>query len=364
MTTDQAIQKLYLKTSDPGSLGGVEPLYQRCKEKGLNVSRKTVVDFLKKNDTYTLHKPIRRKFSRNATIVGDIDKQWQADLADVSSLSRHNTGTTFILTVIDCFSKFAWAIPLKKKDAPSVLKGFKILFEQSRPRKPLRLQTDKGKEFLNKPLQEYLKERGIQHFVTHNETKAAMVERFNRTLKGKMFRYFHAYDTSRYIEELPNFLKSYNNSHHRTIGMAPSQVTKDKVPQIWNRVYGAKYSKQYRTQHEKNDTVRISAAKTIFDKGYRPNWSDEVFKISGTKPTPRKVYKIQDLKGSDIKGTFYPEELQGVSFDLPEKHIIEKILHNRKRKGETELLIKWKGYPSTYNSWIPEKDLNKYGEKG
>ena len=362
MATDQAIQELYLNTSDPGSLGGVEPLYKSSRDKGLDVSRKRIIEFLKKNDTYTLHKPIRRKFSRNLTIVGDIDKQWQADLADVSSLSRQNGGHNFILTVIDCFSKYAWAIPLKKKDAPSVLKGFKILFEQSRPRRPVRIQTDKGKEFLNKPLQEYLKERGIHHFVTQNETKAAIVERFNRTLKAKMFRYFHAYNTSRYLEELPNFLKAYNNSKHRTIGMAPSKVTKEKVPEIWKRVYR---HKKYKThKFENKDTVRISAAKTIFDKGYRPNWSEEVFKISNSKPTPKKVYKIEDLKGSEIKGTFYPEEIQPVTFDLPEKHIVEKIVHNRKRKGVTELLIKWKGYPSTYNSWIPEKDLNKYGEKG
>ncbi len=75
MATDQAIQELYLKTSDPGSLGGVEPLYKRCRDKGLNVTRKRVLEFLKKNDTYTLHKPIRRKFSRNETIDGNTVKQ-------------------------------------------------------------------------------------------------------------------------------------------------------------------------------------------------------------------------------------------------------------------------------------------------
>ena len=361
---NQAIQKLYLATSEPGSLGGVDPLFKQCKEKGLNVSRKRVIDFLKQNETYTLHKPIGRKFSRNTTIVGDIDKQWQADLADVSSLSRNNNGTTFLLTVIDCFSKYGWVVPLKKKDAPSVLKGFKILFEQSRPRRPLRIQTDNGKEFLNKQVQEYLKERGIHHFVTNNETKAAMVERFNRTLKGKMFRYFHAFNTDRYLEELHNFLKSYNNYWHRTIGMPPSKVTKDKVPEIWKRVYGNKLTHYPRTKFDKKDTVRISAAKTIFDKGYRPNWSEEVFKISGSKPTHKKVYKLEDMKGEQIKGTFYPEEVQSVSYDFPKEHIIEKVIQNRKRKGKTELIIKWKGYPSSYNSWIPEKDLEKYGEKG
>ena len=123
-------------------------------------------------------------------MVGSIDKQWQADLADMQCLSKNNDGYKYLLTVIDCFSKYAWAIPIKEKSAASLLKAFKHLFEkQAFPRKPNRLQTDKGKEFVNKQVQAYLKEQAIRHFASESDQKAAMVERFNRTLKGRMWKY-------------------------------------------------------------------------------------------------------------------------------------------------------------------------------
>ena len=184
----QAIKKVYLDPKQPGSFGGVEALYKSCKEKGLSVTRKQVLQVLKQLEVYTLHKPRRIHYSRNPTVVGGIDQQWQADLADMQHVSRQNSGYNWILTVVDCFSKYAWAIPVKKKDAKSMLVGFDQLFDLAKPRKPIRLQTDKGKEFLNKDVQNKLAKFGVKHFVTENDTKASMVERFNRTLKTKMFR--------------------------------------------------------------------------------------------------------------------------------------------------------------------------------
>ena len=76
------------------------------------------------------------------------------------------------------------------------------------------------------PLQKLLKEHGVYHFVTHNEeTKASIVERFNRTLKTRMWRYFTKHQSVRYIDVLHAFMRSYNNTYHRSIGMAPSEVT-------------------------------------------------------------------------------------------------------------------------------------------
>ena len=363
--TEQAVKDLYTNPQEPGSLGGVEALYQRCKLNGLPVSRKDVKSVLKKEEVYTLHKPKRTHYSRNPTIVSDIDKQWQVDLADMQKVSRQNSGFNYILAVIDCFSKTAWAIPVKKKDSKNMLEAFTQLFKSTHPRIPQRLQSDKGKEFLNHTVQELFKQHGVHHFVTENETKASMAERFIRTLKTKIYRWFDHSKSKRYIDVLPEMLKSYNNSYHRTIGMRPSEVTKDKVESIFNRVYG-----KYLTGSLKNDPkfaskepVRISAAKTIFDKGYLPNWTDEVFKITETIHHPKKVYKIEDVDGQPVKGTFYPEELQSVTYDFPEEFLVEKVVNTRKRKGITEVLVKWIGYPSRHNSWIPETDLSKYDNR-
>ena len=75
---------------------------------------------------------------------------------------------------------------------------------------------------------------------------------------------------------------------------------------------------------------------------------------------PKKVYKIEDIDGDQVKGTFYPEELQSVNYDFPKEFVIEKILNSRKRKGVNESLIKWRGYPERFNSWLAEGDLKNY----
>ena len=66
--------------------------------------------WLSEQDTYTLHKPVRRRFKRRCVVVGGPNQQWQADLVDMSRLKKVNDGTTFILTVIDVFSKLAWCV--------------------------------------------------------------------------------------------------------------------------------------------------------------------------------------------------------------------------------------------------------------
>ena len=121
------LNKIYTNTKDPGSFGGVERLLHSARviHSNKDISRNDVTKFLRAQNTYTLHKPIRRKFLRNAIIVKGIDEQWQADLADVIELSRENCGFHYLLTVIDCFSKFAWVVPVKRKDANNIVEALK-----------------------------------------------------------------------------------------------------------------------------------------------------------------------------------------------------------------------------------------------
>ena len=126
--------------------------------------------------------------------MGGPNQQWQADLVDMSRLKKVNDGTTFILTVIDVFSKLAWCVPLKNKSAASLVAAFTQLLSNGAPNT---LQTDKGTELLNRSLHKLLKEHGVHHFATHNEeTKASIVERFNRTLCGVISRKPSQFDTS------------------------------------------------------------------------------------------------------------------------------------------------------------------------
>ena len=145
--------------------------------------------WLSEQDTYTLHKPVRRRLKRRCVVVGGPNQQWQADLVDVSRLKKTNDGTTFLLTVIDVFSKRAWCIPLKNKSAVSLVAAFTPLLGN---KAPITLQTDKGFEFLNRALQKLLKEYGVHHFATHNaETKASIdpdVALFHKDTIGSIHR--------------------------------------------------------------------------------------------------------------------------------------------------------------------------------
>ena len=96
--------------------------------------------------------------------------------------------------------------------------------------------------------------------------------------------------------------------------------------------------------------VRISKYKNIFAKEYTPNWSEEVFVIKKVKNTVPWIFVINDLNGEEIIGTFYKKELQKTN-----KHEfrIEKVV---KKRGD-KLYVKWKGYDSSFNSWINKKDL-------
>ena len=362
--TFQHLDKIYTNPKDAGSFGGQERLFQSARNQGLKISREQVKKFLNAKDAYTLHKPSRKHYSRNPTIVGDIDKQWQADLADLGEFHSDNDGYRYLLTVVDCFSKFAWVVPVARKDTDSIVQAITTLLKESAPRKPKRLQTDKGKEFLNKPVQDLLAKQGIKHFVTENETKAAMVERFNRTLKTRLWTYMTANNTDRYIDVLPQVVKSYNHSVHRSIGMRPADVKQKHVQQIFHKLYGKHFAS---TTKQKSlpvgETVRLSNVRTVFTKGYRPNWTRELFHVTASHPEPNKrVYKLQDWAGDNIAGRFYPEEIQSIAPpDENTDYLVERTIKKRKARDGSglEYLVKWQGWSEKFNTWVPQKDYAK-----
>ena len=95
--------------------------------------------------------------------------------------------------------------------------------------------------------------------------------------------------------------------------------------------------------------MRISKYKNIFANGYTPNWSEEIFVVKKINTAPW-TYKINDLNGEEILGSFYEKEL--IKTDQKELRI-EKVI----KKKEDKLYVKCKGYDSSFNSWIDKKDL-------
>ncbi|CAB4042433.1 uncharacterized transposon-derived, partial [Paramuricea clavata] len=263
----------------PASFGGVDSIYRVVKDEGKHqISRNKIRLWLQKQDTYTLHKPVRYRFKRNRVIVGAIDEQWEADLVIMDSISKYNNGFKYILTVIDVLSKYAWAEPIKTKTGENLVKAFEKILKKGR--KPETFHTDKGTEFMNRKFQAFLKKHNIRFFTTQNETKASIVERFNRTLKTKMWKYFTAKNTLKYVDILQKLVKSYNHSRHRSIGMRPVDVNEDNESIVWQKRYGEESDKPVRFKFNIGDQVRIGKARRTFKKGYLPSWTEEVFTIT------------------------------------------------------------------------------------
>ena len=287
------------------------------------------------------------------------DEQWQADLVDVQALNKDNDGYRFLLTVIDVLSKYAWVVPLKDKTGKSLVDAFDAVFKKD-GRVPERLQTDAGKEFLNKEFQRFLTSKNVLHFVTYNETKAQIVERFNRTLKNRMWRYFTFQNGRRYVEVLPALVEGYNKAYHRSIGTAPERVTQINAQEIWHRLYGkdfVKCSTRVRFKFKVGDKVRISKKKRTFEKGYLPNWTEEVFSIAQRLRRIPPVYRLREYDGTMLDGTFYERELQRVQQSETDLFRIEKILKTRGKGKNEQYLVRWSEWPSKYDQWIPASSL-------
>ena len=124
-----------------------------------NVTPNQIKEWLMKQDTYTLHKPIRRRFKRNRVMIGGIYQQWQMDLADMQSMQKFNDGYRYLFVCIDVFSKYAWVIPLKNKTGPSLVEAFKLILTSGR--KPEKVMTDQGTEFCNRHFKALMKEKTL-----------------------------------------------------------------------------------------------------------------------------------------------------------------------------------------------------------
>lgn len=265
----------------------------------------------------------------------------------MQAFSDHNDGVRYLLCVIDIFSKYGWIATLKDKSGKSVSGALLGIF--STGRKPNKLWVDKGKEFYNKDVMSL----GVDLYSTENEEKSCVVERWNRTMKEKMFKYFSANSTYRYVDVLDDMVRQYNNTKHSSIKMIPT-VASDKRNErrVYLSLYGIHPHANNTPKFSVGEKIRITKKKSTFEKRYTPRWTEEIFSISRVQYTDPITYKIADTNGEEIQGTFYEQELQKTTQEI---FRIEKVI----RKRGNKCLVKWLGYPEAFNSWIDASSITK-----
>ena len=211
--------------------------------------------------TYTLHRLQPKKFKRRGILSPKPRVIVAADLADMRVLSRYNQGQNYILVCIDAFSRYAKALPLRRKDGNSMLAAMKTVLEEDDVFKGVsRIFVDRGKEFYNRPLQSYLENRRIKIYSVYSqETKSSIAERFIRTLKARLYRYMTAHNTLEYVSVLDAVVKSYNHTRHRRLGKTPAEVHALRKPE--------EIIAQFRKLHYKSKEKRRSASSRELSTG-------------------------------------------------------------------------------------------------
>lgn len=370
---EEYIKKIWTDPSQPAAFTSADKLYKIIRKHGkYNIGRGTVKRALAKIDTYSVQKPARKNFRRNRVIVAGIDAQWDGDLASMENVSKYNNGIKFLLILIDIFSRYLIVRPLKDKKSDTVAKALKNIFNHGN-RKPNSMRFDQGGEFKSL-VKQYLKKIGIHVFYTYNsQVKSNYAERVIRTLKNRIYSYFMENQTYKYINVLQDLVDNYNNTPHQSLGGAtPNSVTKQNEDEIRYVQYlvrkkGGQKSIQTSNYKKKKisfykfkvgDLVRVSQLKRAFEKGYQENWTLEYFKISKRfKRENQDIYNIVDILGDDIRGTFYRYELQKIDKADTEMYKIEKIIKRRKVAGKDQVLVKWLGWPTKFNSWVSKDEV-------
>ena len=387
----------YYSLDSSAAYAGLQRVWQEAKKRDPTITEDDVKHVLQREHTYTMYAPARKRFPRLKTTASGLHVDWQCDLAVFDSIKKQNDGYAYLLVCIDVLSRKIIVAPCKKKSPQEVIPAFEKVFEKNEGIKPHKIHTDSGKEFVANVMQEFFRQNLIKHYVVYSPyIHAAMVERANRTIKERLYRYFSRKNTTRWIDVIDRLVDGINSSINRSTGVQPNAVTFQNAERLRQKLInndvnikntnspahlykgGNNNDNDNKRNKEKGtakfkvgDIVRIAKHKRTFEKSYLANYTDQLFRIrevnngsvihkSRKKQQQRPFiyyYRLEELEsGEPILGVFYTEELQRAVENTT--HRIAEILKTRiGRGGKKEHFVSWVGYSSKHNSWIKESDI-------
>jgi len=242
MTWSNYLHDIWNDVKHPASYSGPDKLYRIVKkEDTFKIGRTRIKQWLQNQDAYGLSRNIVRKFPRNRYVVNTLDSLWEIDLADLSNIMSYNDNFKYLLFVIDVFSRFLWIQPLMDKSTKIVISALMVVLSSNR--KPRSIRSDKGSEFKNKEVRNFLSQKGIHTYYSQDEIKSAVVERVIRTVKSILHRYFRHKQTYRYLHVLQDFVQDYNHRPHRPLGQfRPADVNQENASEVRYNAYTTKKS--------------------------------------------------------------------------------------------------------------------------
>ncbi|KAL3080605.1 hypothetical protein niasHT_034791 [Heterodera trifolii] len=344
------LDHLYKDINSPVSYTSMVPLLNEARKTNSSIKRRDVEEYLAEQPSYTLHRQAIRRFKRLPTLASGLHTDWQADLAVFDRLAPQNKGFRYLLVCVDTLSRQLFVEPVKSKKSEDMVHAFDRLFTHSKYI-PWKLVTDQGLEFTAKRMQTYFDSKNVKHFCMYTSPQfhAGIAERANRTIKERLFRYFTARQTQRWLDVIQDIVNGINHSYNTSIQMRPVDVTFRNAETLREKLANeAAMSRPKRLpRFHVGDLVRIEKHKHVFQKGYVGRFTSEIFKVDSADEGRSPVtYRIRDADDELIKGRFYASDLcrvrKNTHQDGEKLYDIEKVLRKKKKDGVEYAYVKWK----------------------
>ena len=351
---------------EPYSFGGISQV-----KNYFNGNSKKIAKVLSKSDTYTTFREFKKPSKTPPIRTHGPNYLWEADLMFFThpDFASSNEGFLYILAFIDTFTKSAGIMKLRTKDTKIVTEMMKNKFDSGD--KPKYLRVDAGGEFLSHTFTQMCAKHNVKVYIAQEPIKCAFIERFNRTFKRILVQLMEHHNSVRWVDFIKPAISIYQSRKHSSIGMSPDEAEDEENHAAIYEKLLRKYTKDDRIKYIKNkklpkfrkgDIVKIFKKKGIFTRGFNQSVSKEYFTIYHIdRRLSKDRYYLKDLMGERIIGSFYSEYL--VPFTPPTdggEYRIDPNFSDFKRKrirGVPHIWVKWLGWPSKFNQWVPETDI-------
>ena len=253
-------------------------------------------------------KSLKKNYSTNKIIYNHIDEIWSIDLADmIDYKTSNNKGFRYIFIVIDNFSKYLWAIPLKNKYSQTITNEFSNIITNSK-RKPIKIESDRGSEFYNNIFQNLLKSKNIQHYSRYTDKGPSIAERVIRTIRNLLKKPVFLAGNADWLSELPSVIKQYNNTIHHSTKMKPIDASrKSNQKLVYNNLKDDR--EKQKPKNKLGQLVRTADIKKVFSKGDSTNYSFILYTITEIIHDTIPSYRIDYLPERYNQNLLLPTKL-------------------------------------------------------
>ena len=335
----------------------VEKLFKDIRKYDFGITREGVQSWLEAQPAYTQHKQIIKNYPKRQTWVRDLIFMGIENYK--SKWAKENDGYGYIVAAIEVLSRYTFAIPTKKKMKEEVTSLTEIILKEFHNRfdcYPRFIVSDYGSEFVNNTFKNMLDKYPVEYTENDEIIKGTiMIERFNRTLKKRIWKRFTANNNRKWKDNLPKFIGGYNKSTHRTIGIPPANVNKENAGKIWMKIYGGNYAEFPIPKFRIGDVVRLKQFKETIQggKSLDVNFTPELYVIRKVNCGIPNMYFIKSKsRNKDIPFRFYKQELSFVNDKNGNKQPIYHIEKIISKDHKSRAVVKWEGFDDSHNTWI------------